>query len=66
MLYRGSRDGFESSQFHKLCDGVKHTISIFETKGVQKKFGGYCDKDWGSANGSFIKSDNTWIFSLDL
>lgn len=49
-----------------MCDGIKNTISIFETKGDKRKFGGYCDKDWGSIDGGFVRSTNSWIFSLDL
>ena len=28
LLYRGSRDGFKSSDFHSKCDGYKNTIII--------------------------------------
>jgi hypothetical protein len=64
LLYRGSRDGFDFSSFHKKVDGHSHTITIIETtKGFI--FGGYTPCEWDSS-GSW-KSDNSmkrFIFTL--
>ncbi len=32
LLYRGSRDGWEYADFHRLCDGASPTISLFKVK----------------------------------
>jgi hypothetical protein len=32
LLYRGSNHGWNSDDFHKLCDGKSHTISLFKVK----------------------------------
>jgi hypothetical protein len=31
LLYRGSRDGFKASVFHRLCDGQPMTVTIVLT-----------------------------------
>ena len=33
LLYRGSRDGFLSSDFHEKCDGKTNTIALVKPKG---------------------------------
>ena len=30
LLYRGSKDGFESEDFHRQCDGHSNTITIIK------------------------------------
>jgi hypothetical protein len=32
LIYRGSRDGWKSADFHKLCDDKSPTISLFNVK----------------------------------
>jgi hypothetical protein len=47
LLYRGSRDGFGSSVFHKRCNGKSGTVTIVQTaKGFI--FGGYTPLAWRS------------------
>jgi hypothetical protein len=47
LLYRGSRDGWTSKDFHRLCDGKSPTISLLKIKnGLFKKgpcIGGYTE-----------------------
>ena len=60
LLFRMSRDGNQSTQYHKLCDGKDNLLTIIQTdKG--KKFGGFASKSWG-VEGNTI--DNTFMFSL--
>jgi hypothetical protein len=64
LLYRGSRDGFQSSSFHSRCDGKPFTITIIETtKGFI--FGGYTPIAWSSI-GSYASDDSltSFIFTL--
>jgi hypothetical protein len=49
LLYRGSRDGFDSVHFHAKVDGHSNTVTIIETtKGFI--FGGYMKCGWDSSN----------------
>lgn len=47
LIYRGSRDGFLSKNFHNKCDYKGETLSIIKsTKGYI--FGGYTKINWDS------------------
>ena len=46
LCWRGTRDGFESSQFHTLCDGKAPTVTIIKNK--QYIFGGVTSLPWWS------------------
>ncbi len=40
LLWRGSRDGFDITEFHKLCDGKANTVTVIKnTNGFI--FGGF-------------------------
>jgi hypothetical protein len=64
LLYRGSRDGFNSKAFHCKVDGHSHTITLIETtKGYI--FGAYVVCPWDSILG--WKGDDTmesFLFTL--
>lgn len=45
MIYRGSRDGFESSKFHDKCDDKPNTLILFNIKSGNS-FGGYTEQSW--------------------
>jgi hypothetical protein len=64
LLYRGSRDGFDSTPFHQRVDYHSHTLTIVETtKGFI--FGGYIANEWDSSNK--WKSDDSlksFLFTL--
>jgi hypothetical protein len=65
LLYRATRDGFRSSDFHSKCDGHSSTLTIFKAKGSSYIFGGYTTVDWESPTDRKCKSDpNAFIFSL--
>ena len=64
LLYRGSRDGFESKIFHSKCDNIKGTLIIIENnKGI--KFGGFTKETW---NGEYKAKfdENAFCFSISL
>jgi hypothetical protein len=45
LLWRGSRDGFQSSVFHRLCDGHANTLTIIlDNNG--NIFGGFAAVPW--------------------
>jgi hypothetical protein len=64
LLYRGTEDGFGSSDFHRKCDSHSNTITIIlTTKGFI--FGGFTPVVWDSSNA--YKPDSTqtsFLFSL--
>jgi hypothetical protein len=63
LLYRGTTDGFGSSDFHSKCDGHSNTLTILKAKGSGFIFGGYTTVEWDGS--SIWKSDpNSFIFSL--
>jgi hypothetical protein len=64
LLYQGSRDGFKMAEFHKRCDGHRHTLTIIlSTKG--NIFGGYTPLAWLSSGG-YQRDDslNSFLFTL--
>ena len=62
LLYRATRDGFESEVFHEKCDGKSNTISIIWNN-LNYVFGGYASSAWNSS-GKDINDPNAFIFSL--
>ncbi len=63
LLYRSTRGGFGSNDFHSKCDGHSNTFTIFKAAESSNIFGGFTTVDWnGTSEG---KSDpNAFIFSL--
>lgn len=64
LIYRGSRDGSDSKDFHKKCDHKGPTIVLYKNeKGYI--FGGYSPISWvGEENGKWYKNDDCFIFTL--
>ncbi len=62
LLYRGSRDGSKSSDFHSKCDNQGPTITLFKNeKGYI--FGGFASISWKS-NNSWQSVNDCFIFTL--
>ena len=55
MIYRGSRDGFKDSDFHRKCDGQGATVSIIKTISSDI-IGGFTSQSWQSGFG-WIEDD---------
>ena len=63
LLYRGSRDGFGSDNFHSKCDNHSNTLTKLKAHGTSYIFGGYTSINWDSTSG--YKSDpNAFLLSL--
>ena len=63
LLFSTSKNGFEPSEFHKLCDNKGPTIIFIETmKGCI--FGGYTELDWDTSD-SKKTDDSTFLFSVN-
>jgi hypothetical protein len=64
LIYRGTKDGFSATDFHRECDKIAKTVTIVKTTNGNI-FGGYTDKLWGASSyGHQILDDNAFIFSL--
>jgi hypothetical protein len=64
LVYRGSRDGFDASQFHAQCDRLTHTATFIKTDDGYV-FGGFTPLDWDSGSG--FKADvnlESFVFTL--
>lgn len=64
LLYRASRDGFRSSDFHSRCDNKGPTLCLFRSaKDPEKTFGGFAAKSWQEGL-SFKGSKESFLFSV--
>ena len=61
LLFRMSRDGNQSSNYHKLCDNKENLLTIIETDN-NLKFGGFSSQSWGIVGQNI---DKTFMFSLN-
>ncbi|CAG8760267.1 3371_t:CDS:1, partial [Cetraspora pellucida] len=65
LLVRGSRDGFSPTIFHKLCDRVRSTVTLFKLANSDNFVGGYSPEVWDSPLWPKYKSsDKAFIFSF--
>jgi hypothetical protein len=62
LLYRATRDGFRSSDFHRLCDGKGPTFTIIKSR-EGHLFGGYTAVSW-HCNNCYTDDQKAFIFTL--
>eukprot|EP01125_Pyxidicula_operculata_P008705 TRINITY_DN2896_c1_g2_i3.p1 TRINITY_DN2896_c1_g2~~TRINITY_DN2896_c1_g2_i3.p1 ORF type:complete len:148 (+),score=42.80 TRINITY_DN2896_c1_g2_i3:1-444(+) len=62
LLYRGSRDGFSSKDFHSKCDNKGATLTLVKSTS-EDMFGGYTPIKW-TPNGDDAIDKDTFIFTL--
>jgi len=62
LLYRATRDGFDSSAFHRLCDNKGPTVVIIKTKD-DRIIGGYTTATWEGAS-HYKNADECFVFNL--
>jgi hypothetical protein len=62
LLYRGSRDGSTSKDFHDRCDNKGPTICLYKND-KDYIFGGYASISWNNSGGSRSAS-GSFIFTL--
>jgi hypothetical protein len=63
LIYRASRDGFKSADFHSKCDGITDTLTIVKAKGNSNIFGGFTGASWDCSN-KFKIDKSAFLFSL--
>ena len=62
LIYRGSRDGMTSNNFHNKCDNKNPTIILY--KNVKDSiFGGFTSLAWANSGG-YRPDTNAFIFTL--
>ncbi len=60
LLWRGSRDGFNVNEFHRLCDGKANTVTVIKnTNGFI--FSGFASIPWSSSDDG---QKEIYLFSL--
>ncbi|KAF2074346.1 hypothetical protein CYY_004367 [Polysphondylium violaceum] len=62
LLYRATRDGFDSSSFHSTCDNRGPTITLIQSDDGNV-FGGYNSQSWNS-NDEFYGDNKCFIFTI--
>ena len=62
LLYKATRDGFNSAEFHYRCDNQTNTVTIIKNN-LNFVFGGFTAARWSSTAG-FIADADAFIFSL--
>ena len=64
LLYRATRDGDESSIFHRYCDNKGPTIYFAEYNGY--RFGGYISISWENPSSTqYKRDDKAFVFSIN-
>ncbi|CAG8635679.1 11880_t:CDS:2 [Ambispora gerdemannii] len=63
LLLRGTRDGFDSNTFHKLCDDHSRTVVIMRIKGSDEIIGGYSPTRW-MTNEGYWNTEDSFLFSF--
>ena len=62
LIYRGSRDGMTSNNFHNKCDYKNPTIVLY--KNIKNSvFGGFTSLAWAN-NGDYRSDPQAFIFTL--
>jgi hypothetical protein len=63
LLLRGTRDGFDASKFHQLCDGKGATITIARIKDSKQIIGGYNPLHWHQ-NSTYASTSDSFLFNI--
>ena len=54
LLFRATRDGFTTKEFHDICDGKENTVCFVRTE-FDHVCGGFVEKAWSSALGGYTE-----------
>lgn len=64
LCYSSSIDGISTEMFHKRCDGIPHTLTLY--KSTKSRFGGYTSEKWDNREDAYYKQDkDAFVFNLD-
>ena len=62
LIYRGTKDGTRTEQFHHFCDNQGPTVTLFKNE-KNNIFGGYASISWEN-NGGYKSAENSFIFTI--
>lgn len=62
LLYRATRDGFDQSKFHELCDSKGPTVTVARVSDSGRLVGGFTSVAWGS-EGFYKKDTIAFLFN---
>eukprot|EP01044_Picomonas_judraskeda_P011547 COSAG03_NODE_1583_length_3839_cov_3.446791_1_plen_261_part_00 len=62
LLFRASRDGWRSADFHAACNNKGATLTVVRSESGHT-FGGYADRPWQSSGG-YAASPGAFLFGL--
>ena len=62
LLYKATRDGDKSENFHSKCDNIENTLVIIKTTNG-KIFGGFTTKLWNHSG--YVKDPLAFVFSIN-
>ena len=63
LIFRGTRDGMNSKNFHDKCDNQGKTICLFKNE-KDNIFGGYSSKPIGGEINTFTSAPDSFLFTL--
>ncbi|CAG8536649.1 3985_t:CDS:2 [Gigaspora rosea] len=66
LLLRGSRDGYKSEVFHRLCDNISGNVVAIKINSTNEILGDYNLLIWkvSNNNGEYSTTADSFIFSL--
>ena len=65
LRYRGSRDGWENADFHRMSDGKGPTVTLMKIKDNEQCIGGFTSALWASPEHEIYVRDSTaMLFNL--
>ncbi|RHZ83762.1 hypothetical protein Glove_87g193 [Diversispora epigaea] len=64
LILRGSRDGFHPKTFWNMCNGHAGTIVVAKVAGTDEIVGGYNPLAWDNLKSGWMKTNDSFIFSL--
>ncbi|CAJ0913540.1 18591_t:CDS:2 [Entrophospora sp. SA101] len=66
LLFRASRDGFTSGDFHSKCDNKGSSIVLIKMRGHPQIIGGYNPVGWYTSRCGYHPTEDSFIFSMNF
>jgi hypothetical protein len=64
LIYKATRDGFPSANFHRCCDNQGPTITVIQSTNGGYLFGGYTSASWHSTQTYVNDSNGSFLFTI--
>ncbi|RGB24297.1 hypothetical protein C1646_676473 [Rhizophagus diaphanus] len=66
LLYRASRDGYSSSDFHLKCDNRGACVVVIKIRGHDQIIGGFNPIGWYTSRYEYYSTSDSFIFSINF